>query len=433
MRTTLSYSQRARVRARVRARACVLCVALLSLLALTPVQAAWEHPETFRERRMVVFMGFDADAEYTEHEAQVLFDALVLELAGANPDVVILQEGSLSPPVRFEQKVEYARAREADAWFEVLVSGSMERLVARGKSYDLLRMQEIGTFELERPFLTGFRDIERGIWGDAAAVLQEHYARYQDAVEVRFRGAPGTILRNIWDEPFELNDNGELRLLLPSPMTYRYRATLRGRYPETGTFYLQHDPLFIEIPSQRAARFAAELFTANFRYPGAAASLYFMPAWVYLRAAAVSYSFGLFLVDDYGEQAAPDLIDEAPLTELTAQLGVYLRPPDTLLRPYLSAGGVLRVSHNNASPATESSAPFGMTATLGLEYSPKLRTRFFVEYAPRVFEIESRDAYLDATLPRAYVAERGAPAGYIFSGPYLVRVLEFQLGLRQQF
>ncbi len=426
MKTTLSYSPP------VRARTCVLCVALLALFSLTSAQAAWEHPETFRERRMVVFMAFDAAAEYTEHEAQVLYDALVLELASANPDVVILQEGSLSPPARFEQKVEYARAREADAWFDVVLFGSMERLVARGTSYDLLRTQEIGAFEIERPFSTGFRDMERGIWAEAAAVVREHYTKYQDAVEVRFRGAPGTTLRNIWDEPFELNENGELTLLLPSPMTYRYRATLRGRYPESGTFYLQHDPLFIEIPSQRAARFAVELFTANFRYPGAAASLYFMPAWVYLRAAAVSYSFGLFLVDDYGEQAAPDLIDGAPLTELTSQLGVYLRPPDTLLRPYISAGGVLRVSHDNASPETESSAPYGFIATLGLEYSPKLRTRFFVEYAPRVLEIESRDAYLDATLPRAYVTERGAPAGYVFTGSYLVRVFEVHLGLRQQ-
>lgn len=423
MRTTVSYSQWAGV----------VCVALFGLFSLRPLQAAWEHPETFRERRMVVFMSFDGDSDYTERDRQVLYDALVIELASANPDVVILQEGSHSTPVRFEQKVEYARAREADAWFEVVVYGSMERLVARGTSYDLLRTQEIGAFEIERPFSTGFRDIERGIWGDAAAVLQEHYAKYQDAVEVRFRGAPGTTLRNIWDEPFELNENGELTLLLPSPMTYRYRATLRGRYPETGTFYLQHDPLFIEIPSERAARFAVEFFTANFRYLGAAASLYLIPSSVYVRTAAVSYAFGLFLLEDYGEYRVPNLIDGAPLTELTSQLGAYLRPPDTLLRPYLSAGGVLRLTHDDASLAAENSAPFGMIATLGLEYSPNLRTRFFVEYAPRVFEIESRDAFLSTTLPNSYVAEQGSPAGYVFSRPYLVRVFEFHLGLRRQF
>lgn len=412
---------------------CLLFVGLLFLSGHLPLQAAWEHPEILRERRMVVFMSFDGDSNYTERERQVLYDALVLELAGANPDVVILEEGSTSPPVRFEQKVEFARAQEADAWFEVAVYGSMEQLVARGTSYDLLRTQEFGTFELERPFSTGFRDIERGIWGDAALVLQEHYSRYQDAVEVRFRGAPGTTLRNVWDEPFVLGEDGELKLLLPSPMTYRYRATLRGRYPETGTFYLQHDPLFIEIPSERAARFALELFAANFRYAGAAVSLYLMPSSVYVRTAAVSYAVGLFLLDDYGEQPVPNVVDGASLTELSSQLGLYLRPPDALLRPYLSAGGVLRLTHDSGSPAAESSAPYGFIATLGLEYSPTLRTRFFVEYAPRVFEIESRDAFLRTTLPNAYVDGQGAPAGYIFSGSHLVRVLEFQLGLRQQF
>lgn len=423
MRTTLSRLRSVRL----------VCVVLVFLGAHWSAQAAWEHPETFRERRMVVFMAFDTAADYTEREARVLYDALVLELADANPDVVILQDGTLSPPAQFAQKVEYTRTREADAWFEVVLSGSMERLVARGTSYDLLRMQEIGTFEMERPFSTGFREIERGIWGDAAAVLRQHYAKYQDAVEVRFRGAPGTTLRGIWDEPFALNENGELTLLLPSPMTYRYRATLRGRYPETGTFYLQHDPLFIDIPSEPAARFAVELFTAGLRYPGAAVSFYFVPSWMYLRTAAVSYRFGLFLVDDYGYDPAPDIIDGAPLTELASQLGVYLRAPDTMLRPYLSVGGALRIVHDSGFPATESSAPVGIAATLGLEYSPNIRTRFFVEYVPRVYEIESRDAYLDATFPSAFLAQQGAPAGYVFSSSYLVQVLQFQLGVRQHF
>lgn len=415
------------------ARICWLLV-IVSLLPVSVLQAAWEHPQTYRERRMLVFMSFAPGSRYTEPERLLLYHALLVELAGSNPDVVILKTELEEVPSRFEQTVQLARSREADAWIHVQLLGDMERLVAQGSSFDLLRMQEVGTFELERPFSTGFRDLERGIWADAVRLVQDHYRKYQDAVEVRFVGAPGTILRHIWDEPFEIGESGELSLLLPSPMTYNYRATLRGRYPSSGTFYLQHDPLRIEVPSEAAARFALELFTANFRYLGAGASVYLVPAYLYLRATAVSYAYGLFLVEDFGEEdAVPDFLDGAPLSELALQFGSYLRPPDTLLRPYVSAGTFMRLSHKGGEFKPEASAPYGLLATLGLEYSPNLRTRFFVEYAPRVIAITTREEYLSSTLPKAYLDRSGSPAGYVYSGAYLVRAFELQLGVRRQF
>ena len=419
-----------------------LCVMLfVGLTLIGPVFAQDSGPNssdgsvvefaTFaRPRRMIFFFEVTEDT-ITEYNQFVLYNSIMTTAGSANPDVIVLESPDTVVPPTLEGKHDLARIIDADAWLYVSIAGSMESLRAEIETFDILRQTYHGAHTIQPTVRTDARTLSRGFWDPIAETLRSSYGRVVDTVEVRIAGRPGTRVTGLAETAIELDDT-EIAIPLPNPATYTYRAELAGHYPIEDTFYLGFDSVTIELDHVPGARWAVDAYGNNFQFPGMNFSWYFVPATAFVRAGFTTFAFGVYLVEGLSGNAP--LISGNPLTNFSAHAGLYVTEPGRDLRLYGGAGAFVRLLHDFPSDGEsvfgpEPTAPYGFAPFIGVEYSPWLSFRFYVEYAPLLYRTADPDEFRARSFP-LHLFPDGRIPGYLFFDSFALDYRTLALGVR---
>ncbi len=385
-----------------------------------------------RPRRMIFFFEVTEDT-LTEYDRFVLYNSIMATAGSANPDVIVLEAPDTAVPPTLEGKHDLARIIDADAWLYVSIAGSMDDLRAEIETFDILRQTYHGALTIQPGVRTDARTLSRGFWDPIAETIRSSYGQVVDTVEVRITAQPGTRITGLAETAIEL-DGTEITVPLPNPATYTYRAELVGHYPIDDTFYLGFDSVQIELEHIRGARWGVELYGNNIQFPGMNVTRYLIPATAFVRTGFTTYALGVYLVEGFSGNAP--LVSGNPLTNLSAHAGLYFSEPGRDLRWYGGGGAFLRLVHDFAADAdggpvfgVEPTAPFGFTPFAGIEYSPWLSLRFFVEYAPLLYRTVDSDEFRARSFP-LHLYPDGRIPGYLFFDSFALDFRNVAVGVR---
>ncbi len=403
-----------------------LLLAMLLAAVLLPGQEA-EGPDTIRRRRSaILFFSIEAGADFAETERRLLQESLFSRM-GAEPDTFSVS----APPetgTPFDEREMSTAALKAgkDSWIGVRLGGSREQPVFEVICYDLLTRKQVAqeTFRSDREIR--IRDMALRFWDPAAKLAVEALGTVEFGTLVTFRGNAGTRVSGLGEEIQRIGDDGLLRVTLPNPSTYFYRATKYGYLPVNGSFNLKDDPLDIDLGQTPAPRFSAEAHMLNLQFPGVRFAWYPGRREYYLRAGFTTYLLGIFLASDEETRDEYSFFYSEPLTELTFEAGLYLNPADALLRFYAGAGVALRIMHHSTYFGPEPIAPLVVLPVGGIEAAVNERLRAFLELAPAVY-LSAEPSLLQASFPQGYSAEN-----YLFTDFGAVQLINFRVGVRYQ-
>ena len=399
----------------------------LALLALSPAlvtaQEVVDFAEFQRPRRMIYFFRATED-EFTPVDRFVLYSSVLMAVGNANPNVVVLESPDPEVPETEAGKHELARVINADAWLYVNATGGMENIRVEVETFDILTLEVKGRTVIEPGFPLDHRQLSRGFWDALVETVSTSYGAVMDTLEVTVRGLPGTQVTGLTAVPLKIEEQGLLTLTLPNPATYTMLAQAPGYYPKEITFYLGYESMSMDLEQSRAARFAVDTYLNNLQFLGARFWFFPIPATLYLRLGVTAYALGLYLVD-----GTPSIVAGNPLTWVGLDTGVFFIRPGGSVRLYAGAGAFLRIVHAVGLFGFEPTAPGGFEGTLGLEASPWISPRFFVEYAPVLYLSPDPAEFRRRTFPTS-LYPGGVVPGYLFLEGAILDYRNVSVGIR---
>ena len=378
---------------------------------------------------MVYFFEAEQDT-LTPPQKFVLYNSILAAAAEANRDVVLLESPDQSVPTTREGREELARRINADSWLSIVASGGFSNITIQAETFDILRQKTFGQ-EIIRPgFIVDYRTIATGFWDGISTAIRENYTRVVDLSSLTIRGRPGTELTGVPGGPYTIDASGTIVRQVPYPSAFSLRARIRGYYDVERPLFLGIDPLVIDLGQVAKPWFGAELNLSSLQFPGVRFWVSIIPASVFVRLGITTQLAGLYLIDN-----APGLlITGAPLSYVELDAGLYLNPPDQLLRFYVAAGGYLRVTHPPAPDfrIDTEAAPGAITLSIGGEFSPSRRIRLIADYQP-AFILASDPARFIALsfVPNSFPS--GSVPGYVVLPWGLFDLRNIYLGVRMDF
>jgi hypothetical protein len=147
-----------------------------------------------------------------------------------------------------------------------------------------------------------------------------------------------------------------------------------------------------------------------------------MPNFLFVRGGFTTYLAGLLFSGD----SYRSLFVSETLNLLDLGAAAYLNDADRNLRAYAGMGGFLRLVTAKGFFGLEPIAPGGLQAILGIEYSRRLKQRFYLEFDPLLY-FTSDTQLLIASLP-----SEQSRTGYAFFDKAALYFLNLRLGFRWQ-
>ena len=167
------------------------------------------------------------------------------------------------------------------------------------------------------------------------------------------------------------------------PLTLSIRARRPGFYPLENKFYVTQELTTLELEQARGARFAFDVYLNNVIFPGFEFS-YFPHAQLPVRPRRLHDLPGRPPVLR-ATATRTSLFVSQTLNLLDLGVGTYLNDADRNLRAYAGLGGFLRLVTSKGYFGLEPIAPGGLQAFLGIEYSRRLKQRFYLEFDPLLY------------------------------------------------
>jgi hypothetical protein len=397
-----------------------------------PAQSSQVSEELLRDfgRPRFMILLFEAEpGTLTETDEFILYNSILTAVAAANRDVVILESPDPDVPRTKPGKEELARRVNADSWLHVVATGGFDNLTLQVETFDILRQETFGS-ELIRPgFRVDYRIISRGFWDNLVQTIADEYARIVDLTTVTVDGVPGSRIEGVPGGPYEIGENGEAVLDVPYPSAFTLRVTQGGFYDVEQPVFVGIDPITLSLDQTEKPTLGFDLRLSSLQFPGFKVWYYAVPAELYFRAGVVTQLAGFYFIDN----APRVLVTGGSLSLVSLDWGIYATPAETLFRAYGGLGGYLRVTHPPASFGLDRAGAIGaVTATIGGEYSPSRRLRFFVEYQPGYIITNDPQQFIDVS----FVTNRfpsGRVPGFLVFDYGLIDLRDVYLGVRLDF
>jgi len=406
-----------------------LAAACLMLLLSPVLRLSSEEPVTPEERmrRLLLFFELAPGASFGQEEQLLLYESLLVRLGSASRRVAIKEYPPRAPTASDAQRTALARTLGADSWLRVSLAGNWRSVVLRAGSYDLIGQATAFSFELRKPMRRGAVDLERDFWDEVTAAVAEYYseaaANRTVPGEVVFKARPGTRILGAGPEALRADSDGVARAEVQVPVTLSVRATRPGFFPVEGKYFLSRAQNTVPLDMNRGARFAFDVYLNNLIFPGFQFSYFLIPGLLYARTGFTTNIVGL-LFSDSGSEGESGLLISRPLNQLDLGLGVYLNDEDRDLRAYAGLGAFARLLTTLSYLGLEPIAPWGLQASLGIEYSRHPRRRFYLELAPMLL-FTSRPDLVFASFAPDY-----SLVGYTFLPWGVFEFLNLRLGFR---
>ncbi len=351
--------------------------------------------ETSSPRRMVVYFMPQPPAGFSERERILLYESLILSLSRASDDVLLLESPMRGGPPDIEDKNNLTLELTGDAWMTVSVSGSMESLSVSVETYDLVTREEFagrfGPFEEVE-----YRDLERRFWEPLEELPGRLFHRVSNKTKVTFTGVPGTKVYGFTEEAAVIDESGRLEFNLGNPSLFDYRAEIWNYYPVEGEFYLEQEPVEIDLAQEAGTRIGFDVYLYNLCFPSVNFIFYIVPNYFFVKAGITSYMIGLHLGSD-SDESTPPVFPSIPLNDIGIQIGTYINKEDQFIRLYGGIGAFTRLIVPEGFFGLDPLMPFGAYPIVGVEMSSLLKLRFFLEYTPTFYYSPRPDWFLAST------------------------------------
>lgn len=400
----------------------------LALLAL-PLQAAFtQEPVPGEEtRRLLLCFELDPGAKFSQQEELLLYESLLVRVGNASRKVAVLEARGRKPPASDAERSTLARSLGGDSWLRVRVSGDISSVGVAASSYDLLVSEVVFQLELRKSLARGAPDLERGFWTEIQQATADYYSQAAAAKslpgQVIFRALPGTEIAVAGAENLQADAEGQASMRVQLPLTLLVRARHRGFYPSDNKFYVTQELTTLELQQARGARFAFDVYLNNVIFPGFEFSWFPMPNTLFVRGGFTTYLAGLLFS---GDRDNTSLFVSKTLNLLDLGVGMYLNDADRNVRAYAGLGGFLRLITSKNYFGLEPIAPGGLQAFLGIEYSPRLKQRFYLEFDPLLYFTG------DSLLLIGSFPDGQKLTGYAFFDKTAFYFLNLRLGFRWQ-
>jgi hypothetical protein len=394
-----------------------------------PTSAEGGTLSAYGRPRYMIFLFEPEKGTLSAQESFVLYNSILAAVSEANRDVVILESPDAAVPRTKEGKEELARRVDADSWLYVAASGGFANLTVEASTFDILKQETIGEHMVRPGFVVDFRVMARGFWNDIAASIKDGYERIVDTSVLEVRGRPGTKLEGAPGGPYEIGAEGSASLELPYPSVFVLKARASGAYDVEKPVSLGIEAQEVDLKQVTKPRFGVELSLSGLQFPEMRLWVSIVRAEIFARLSLSTQMIGLFPLDN----TASLVQTGSPLSFVGLDAGLYVLPPERLLRLFVAAGGYLRISHPEGYFGLDSSlAPAAATLSLGFEYSPSRRLRFVASYDP---------AYVFASDPRKFIERSfaanaypsGEVPGYVVLESGLLDLRGFCIGARLDF
>ncbi|MFW5689358.1 MAG: hypothetical protein ACOC1U_07295 [Spirochaetota bacterium] len=412
---------------------------VLAVFALAPRVIVAQNPmatgealeiEDFaRPRRMIYFYETEPGT-LSEFDRFLLYNSILTSVSGANASVVIVESPDPEVPITQEGREELARRVDADAWMQIYVAGGLADLTVRATLYDMTAGRVVAEPIIRPGFPVSYRTLARGFWDPIAAEIDAGFAPIVAATEATVLGRAGTSISNLPGGPYELDADGRLVLLLPTPATYAIEATLPGFVPVEESFYLGDEPRVVELVQLTAYRYAVDVLASSFQFPGVRFRYHFVPGFWFARVGLTTQYVGVNFVPNQPLVS----VGASKLSTLYVDGGSLVGELDGFTRFLLAGGAFLRLRHEPFGLETDA-ALGGVHLSLGVELAPWRRepvlrnVRLFADYQPAFFFAPDPDGFLTRSL--AWNAFPGGSVPLIYgTGWGVVDLRDLYLGVR---
>lgn len=382
-----------------------------------------------RPRRMVYFYETEPGT-LSEFDRFLLYNSILTSVSGANQSVVIVESPDLDVPVTQEGKEELARRVDADAWLYVYVAGGLEDLTVRITLYDMTAGEVVAEPIVRPGFPVTYRTLARGFWDDVVEAVGGGFEPIVAVSEATIAGLPGTVIADLPGGPYEIGEQGQLELLLPTPATYTIEASLAGYVPVRESFYLGDEPREVDLVQLSAYRYAVDLLASSFQFPGLRFRYHVVPGRWFTRLGLTTQYVGVNFVPNQPLVS----VGSSKLSTIYLDGGTMLGDLDAFTR-FLVAGGLfLRLRHEPLNLEYDA-ALGGAHLSLGAEIAPwrrepvLRRIRLFADYQPAFFFAPDPAEFLERSL--AWNAFPGGTVPLMFStGWGVLDLRDLYLGVR---
>lgn len=400
----------------------------LALFVLALPRAAAQEPEPGEEtRRLLLCFEVDPAAKFSKEEQLLLYESLLVRIGNATRKLAVLEAPGLKAPATDAERSNLARSLGGDSWLRVRVSGEIASVGVAAYSYDLLLSDFVFQSEFQKSLARGAPDLERGFWSELQQATADYFSQAAAAKslpgEVVFRALPGAQIAVAGAQKLTADADGRASMRVQLPLTLQVRTRFQGFYPRQDEFYITQELTTLELEQQRGTRFAFDFYLNNVIFPGFEFSWYPMPATLFVRGGFTTYLAGLLFSGDSDQES---IFVSKSLTLLDLGVGMYLNDADRNVRAYAGLGGFLRLVTAKGYWGLEPIAPGGLQAILGIEYSRRLKQRFYLEFDPLLY-FTSDTLLLIASFP----GEQRL-AGYAFFDWGAFYFLNLRLGFRWQ-
>ncbi len=399
----------------------------LALLALPWCAGAQEPVPGEETRRLLLCFELAPGAKFSQQEQLLLYESLLVKVGSVSRKVALLEAPGRKPPASDAARSTLARSLGGDSWLRVQVSGDMSSAGVAVSSYDLLVSEIVYQFELRKSLARGAAELQRGFWNEVLQATSEYYSQAAAAKslpgEVVFQALPGTKIAVAGAPSLLADAEGQARMQVQLPLTLSIRARHQGFYPLENKYYVTQELTTLELNQARGTRFAFDFYLNNAIFPGFEFCWYPLPNTVFLRAGFTTYLAGLLFS---GDSQSAGLFVSKTLNLLDLAAGAYLNDADRSLRAYAGLGGFLRLVTASGYFGLEPIAPGGLQAFLGIEYSRRLKQRFYLEFDPLLYFTSDTQLLIASFPPEQKLA------GYAFFDRVAFYFLNLRLGFRWQ-
>jgi hypothetical protein len=373
----------------------------VSILLLLSVYARAQEPAADNAPRILLCVESRTDPLYTEAEIRIVGKSIAFALKAAAERIMIVEYGQGDFPSTPDGRRAVCELLRTDGWLWIGLSGEKTLPVLQVSAYNAVSGISIIEDSFHRGSSLSSGDMSEEKWQEFVPIVAKEFGSIDSTRSSReesktasliLRGLPGTLITGLPGSPLVVGPEGAVTPSLTVPGVFSIRAGLFGFYPSNLNVYFVADREIILV-QEPGSRWAFDLSFFNSLFPGGNAAFFILPNWVFAKLEAMTYLFGL--------QLGPEnVIFSIPLFNFGVGFGTYLAPEDFPARPYIVAGGFLRMSWlPGFAPGIEPLSPGGLSFDVGMELPITRKFALFAEYVPLLYFTAVPDLFLASLGP----------------------------------
>ncbi len=369
---------------------------VLSVFMILAVHVQAQEPTVENAPRLLLCVEGRSGSPYTEAEIKVAVKSVAFALKEASDRIMIVEYGMRSFPESPDGRMGACREMRTEGWLWIGISGDKTAPVLLVSAFNAVSGASVleNSFQLNRSL--SLQELVEEKWPEIVPAVAAAFGSLDSSsssrVETRaskltLRALPGTLITGLPGAPLAVGEDGTAATSLTTPGVYSARAELFGYSPASVNVYLVSDRE-VSFSQEPGSRWAFDLSFFNSMFPGGNAAFFIIPNWLFARFEAMTYLFGLALDSNA-------MIFTIPLFNFGLGFGTYLAPEDFPLRPYIVAGGFLRISWiPGFAPGVEPLSPGGASLDIGVEFPMFRKGCLFIEYAPMLYFTRNLELFM---------------------------------------